>query len=351
MKLLGKGSYGQVYQRNNRAVKRFQKLSHFIQEYIAMYFLRHCKYFVTFISANIDQLEIEMKLYDGTVRDWLFGVGEKTMRDKIKLIHDILSGLIEIHSRNLAHADLKLNNILMLKKPLKAAIGDLGFISVDKYTKTDRTTRTYKEMNVSKSIHHDIYSFGICMFEIISETKLYSQYGYDEIKTKINKGITNDTFRSIIQGCVEKDKSHRITAEKIYEIMFVSKIPSCAEYQIHLVDNKFSFEELNKIKLKLKRICTKYHINRSKLGYYAVVNYFNQKGIRSQELIDKHLQILCMILSSVFGDGQYNEKVITLPNSEIKNILKHLCEDWNFVYILFDKNTQLIKNIFTSKNY
>jgi hypothetical protein len=38
--ILGSGSYGQVIVRDGKAVKKFSKLSHLIQEYMALKYLR-----------------------------------------------------------------------------------------------------------------------------------------------------------------------------------------------------------------------------------------------------------------------------------------------------------------------
>ena len=68
---LGQGSYGEVVARNGQAVKKFSKLSHLVQEYVALRYLQDCQYVVRPISIDVDSLELSMELYDCSLRRWL----------------------------------------------------------------------------------------------------------------------------------------------------------------------------------------------------------------------------------------------------------------------------------------
>src|SRR5204863_5548131 len=118
--------------------------------------------------------------------------GSKTYLTKIDtIINHILKGLIEIHDRGLLHGDIKPSNILINYSPLKAVIGDCGFVSSTRYAKITCTAPRYREKEVQYDYGHDMYSFGITLFEIFSNTKLNEQFGYRQIEGIIEREIVD----------------------------------------------------------------------------------------------------------------------------------------------------------------
>ena len=101
---LGKGSYGEVTVKNGVAVKKFIKLSHLIQEYMALYYLRDCKHIVRVVDVNFEDLELSMELYDYSLRKYL---EDNDKPEVMKILHGILLGLVELHDRGLVHGDIK----------------------------------------------------------------------------------------------------------------------------------------------------------------------------------------------------------------------------------------------------
>ena len=68
---LGKGTYGYVVKHNNVAKKTFKHLAHIVQEYCALKYLENCEYVVKVKGVDFSKLELDMELYDMSLRDWI----------------------------------------------------------------------------------------------------------------------------------------------------------------------------------------------------------------------------------------------------------------------------------------
>ena len=164
---LGHGSYGEVFKVDGKAVKSFSKVSHLIQEYVALKYLENCKYIVHTSGLDLQELKLYMVLYDSSLRKWI----EDSKKDRdgvlfeeiIKIIHDILLGLIELHDRSLAHGDLKPSNILVRNNPLGAVLGDCGFVSIAKYAKVERTAAIYRDPVIDEDVPSPPYVPGVLL--------------------------------------------------------------------------------------------------------------------------------------------------------------------------------------------
>ena len=149
---LGRGAYGKVIKKNNTAIKQFAYLPHVIQEHSALMYLKDCNYIVHETAVNLPKNELTMELYDMSLRHYLSS--ECCCVACINtILHNILMGMIELHDRQLSHSDLKPGNILIRKEPLKAVLGDCGFVSVSKYSKQQRTAHSYRDLIQIRVVH------------------------------------------------------------------------------------------------------------------------------------------------------------------------------------------------------
>jgi serine/threonine protein kinase len=343
---LGSGAYGSVFVRDDKAVKTFSKLSHLIQEYLALRYLDDCEYVVHAKGVDFAHMELEMELYDCSLRKWLELQHEKRDQDKsyslemmraniMIILRDVLIGLVELHDRELAHGDLKPGNILIRKEPLKAVLGDCGFVSVAKYAKVDRTAAIYRDPIIGHDRSHDMFSFGICFLEMIAEIKINRQPTYEELKSIVKSKIENPEHRKIIYNLLHEDKERRPDSRSLLYRLFKQNPtkwvrPNMASPNIQ--DEKH-------IRSLMKNTSYEFGIHRGKKGYGALLSYIDNHNIPSK-YHHIYAAVTLMILSSIFGKSGFREQeAMSLCEDRydlpfIYTILGNMMKDTIFVNIL-----------------
>lgn len=361
---LGQGTYGEVYVRDGKAIKKFSKLSHLIQEYMALQYLDDCFYVVHTRGVDFPNLELHMELYDCSLKKWLEeqreGDGVKK-EDIMKILRDILRGLVELHDRELAHGDLKPGNVLVSKNPLRAVLGDCGFVSIAKYAKVDRTAAIYRDPIVGYDHNHDMFSFGVCFLEMIADIKINRQATYDELKQVVRDKVENPEYRKIIYNLLHCDKSRRPSARSLLYRLFNESPPKWIRPAIistayssgaksrrdesmgpgrspHVVISVLQ-EDRQYIRRLMKQTAYQFEINRGKKGYGALLSYIDNHRIESS-LHRLYTAVTLMILSSIFGkSGFRHEQVMQLCDhhyslSFVFRILDEMLSDNVYVSIL-----------------
>lgn len=335
--ILGQGSYGEVSIRDGKAVKRFSKLSHLIQEYMALRYLDDCNYVVHAKGVDFPHLELHMDLYDCSLRKWLEDQRERDYAnhdDIMSITHDILTGLVELHDRDLAHGDLKPGNILIKKHPLRAVLGDCGFVSVAKYAKVERTAAIYRDPVVGHDSSHDMFSFGVCFLEMIAEIKINRQANYEEFKQVIRDKVHDPECRKIIYNLLHSDRERRPSARILLYRLFRENPPKwirpttilSSSSQESYVDSQRSStsrntvlctrtiisvlrEDRKYIRSLMKKTAFQFEINRGKKGYGALLSYIDNHHIEpSHHRI--YTATTLMILSSIFGKSGFREQEV-----------------------------------------
>ena len=331
---LGKGSYGQVSVRNNTAVKKFLKLSHLIQEYTALYYLKDCNHIVHPIGVDFANLELSMELYDFSLRKYL---EDTTNPNTLKIIHGILQGLIELHDRQLVHGDIKPGNILVKVNPFKIVLGDCGFVSIDKYAKVERTAAVYREMSYHHDQFHDMYSLGICFLEMLADIKIKRQPNYSELVSIIEKKVNDKHLREIIFNLIREDRENRTTARELMLLLFKEDPP---RWKSRIETSVASTKNYEMIRKAMKHNSKDYKVNRAKKGYTALVTYLEKHNI-SEEHHKIYTFITIMILSAIFGNSGFKDQDILQSVEKnytigfIHKALKNMLSDEDFVNLLF----------------
>lgn len=343
--ILGEGSYGQVRIRDGKAVKKFSKLSHLIQEYMALRYLDDCKYVVHAKGVDFPNLELHMELYDCSLRKWIQEQNVKDgpkLQDILTILEDVLQGLIELHDRGLAHGDLKPGNILIKRQPLRAVLGDCGFVSIAKYAKVERTAAIYREPTVSHDVTHDMFSFGICLLEMIGDIKFNRQAEYKELREAVYEKIENKEYRKIIYNLLHPERDRRPDARSLLYRLFQKKpLKWHRETSMEASSNVVSvlLEDRRFIRRLMKDTAHVYKINRGKKGYGALLTYIDTHQIP----VSKHrlyTAVILMILSAIFGKSGFRQReVLQLCENrhtefEMYTVLEQVLSDPVFINIL-----------------
>jgi len=338
--LLGKGSYGEVTVKDGSAVKKFGKLSHLIQEYVALKYLQDCKYVVHCNNVDFSALELHMELYDCSLRKYF----EENENIKVlPIIYDILKGLVELHDRDLAHGDIKPGNILVNKQPFKIVLGDCGFVSIAKYAKVERTAAVYRDPIVDHDSSHDMFSFGICFLEMVGGIKINRQATYHELRQIVHDKVENKEYQKIIYSLLQEDKHLRPTARSLLQLLFKEDPPKWVRPDL-FNDSESVYlsvppEQRRYIRKLMKTTGHKFNINRAKKGYGALISYIDKNNV-SANYYDIYTLVTLMVLSSIFGQARFDQHdVLSLCNSRynlrfIYSVLENILSDYTYINIL-----------------
>ena len=167
----------------------------------------------------------------------------------------ILKGLNFLHSNNIVHRDLKLQNIFIHANTGNILIS--GFGSAKKYS-SDLSTMSGIPIFMAPEIYLgyydskiDIYSFGLCLLHLMSGTIPFIEY-YNKIifirlfQTQypelLNK-ITNIDVRQLIFRCIDPDPINRPSISEIIEEKFITHV----DQMVHEFDMKYITKKLNTV--------------------------------------------------------------------------------------------------------
>lgn len=134
---------------------------------------------------------------------------------------DIANGMAYLHSRNVIHRDLKPSNIL-LTRDHRAKIADFGMSCSNAGQELTAETGTYRYMapevirHESYSSNADVYSFGICLWQLITReipfatmTPIQAAYTVAEGRRPPIPPSTPRRLQEIILACWDQDSHKR----------------------------------------------------------------------------------------------------------------------------------------------
>lgn len=339
MSLLGKGAYGQVTKQHDCAVKKFTKLPHLIQEEAALTYLKDCHYIVHSRSVDYLKNELTMELYDTSLRKWLSK--ECCCKECLnQILHDVLCGLVELQDRGLSHSDLKPGNIL-IKKPLKAVLGDCGFVSISRYSKQQRTAQSYRDIIIKNDDKHDMYSLGILILEIFYHIKPVVYDSYDEIQQVIKN--TKKPHTAVLKQLFHEDREKRPTAREVLMILFKDTVPVYHRPKMVIKDSikeKLGVQ-LDWMENTIKDNQAALSICRGRLGLKALLHYLSTHPMKWD--IQYYLAAMLIIITSMFGNVPavipdiFMICDISPKKEKMLLLIDQLAHDEEFLTILYSK--------------
>jgi serine/threonine protein kinase len=348
--ILGQGSYGKVIirpDRSNQAVKQYSRVSHLVQEYCALYYLRDCPHIVKPVGFSLANMELYMELYDMSLRQWMnHHSGKLFETEGQSIIKDVVYGLIELHERGLAHGDLKPGNILVKRENGKyeAVLGDCGFVSVAKYAKVEKTAPIYRDPVIEHDLAHDMYSLGICLLEMMGEVYISKQVSYGVLQDVIRDKVENIKYRKLLRLLLNENRARRPTAKQVLKYLYNEEYYSNFRSDIPSDSLSPVSEEYVGVYKYMKSKCYKYEIHRGKVGYWALIQYIERNHI-NKEYYQLYADLTLFILAAVFGTSKYclqsfkelSRLKYSIPH--LHTICADLLEDTSFIQLLLNKGT------------
>lgn len=225
----------------NRDVEREVRIMIYCQNPTIIGFLRYSK-----IDLNNDNnVTIIMELADnGSLSKILKKIQSSNCPDDYNdtsrqiILVGIARGMKYLHDRNIIHRDLKSDNILLDKNfhPLISDFGLSKFIGNGQSYSQSKfgCTLTYMAPEIIRGERYgnevDVYSFGIWMFEIVTdsipfpdlEKKKISPYAFqqkilEESYRPIFNAPINENLRKLIEKCWSNEPAKRLTFDEIYD--------------------------------------------------------------------------------------------------------------------------------------
>ncbi|GBB87071.1 hypothetical protein RclHR1_13530004 [Rhizophagus clarus] len=155
-------------------------------------------------------------------------------RYKIRILEGIAAGLHKIHRKGFIHRDLHIGNIVCFRET--TCITDMGLCKPANYNELENAGNSifgvlsYLAPEILRGQHYtqasDIYSFGIIIYETISELSPYNDTAHDEfLALKICEGFrprfnieVPSLILHIIKRCLDANPSDRPTAKDLSKI-------------------------------------------------------------------------------------------------------------------------------------
>jgi serine/threonine protein kinase len=171
---------------------------------------------------------------DGDLRNYLKQSKDYDYASKIKILSQIARGLLDIHNAGFIHKDFHSGNILFYFS--NSYISDLGMCQPANKEQSVKEEGIYGVLpymapEVLRGHQYtkaaDIYSFGIIMYEFLTEEIPYNDIPHDEfLAIKICKGLRPKISKDIpklladlIMKCWDAEMENRPNTEELYQIL------------------------------------------------------------------------------------------------------------------------------------
>lgn len=219
--------------------KELQRLKTEIQLLRSLQHKHILKLYASWVDSKKRTVNIITELFtSGNLRQYRTKHKKVDMKAMRRWAKQILTGLAYLHDQKppIIHRDLKCDNIFINGNHGKVKIGDFGLAMVMQQRKTQSIQGTLEFMapelfgeNYNELV--DIYSFGMCMLEMVTGECPYGEcQGFVQIYKKISEGIKpvalskikDVEVRSFIESCLAS-AADRLPASELLKSPFLLK--------------------------------------------------------------------------------------------------------------------------------
>lgn len=342
-KYIKEGAYGRLSVYDDKAVKKFKKLSHMVKEYGALQYLSDCPHVVKAKGVDFSTLEITLEVYECDLLEWYVdGIKRSVLQEErlLLIIRDFLLGIMEIHDRGMIHGDIKPSNILININPLSAVIGDCGLTSLSKYVKVNSTADTFRDPNPHPDIYHDMYSIGVTLLILFSKRIMST----NEVRKMdvLDHARSNTRYNNLIYRLVQKNRDKRPNVREVLFEIFQDSFP---KYKITIYDPHIS----EKVKKRVSQMVKSYTEEDEKIygkrnGIYSLANFLTHHGnLLDDNDLKCYIIVVLFIVTSIYGNNIYREdfleyQIKRLPkNYSISKVITKLMKCDGFINIMYEK--------------
>ncbi|CCW65120.1 unnamed protein product [Phytomonas sp. EM1] len=268
-RLLGRGSYGAVYEATSdmtggkMAVKMFyfsaereDLITNLLNEIKIMCSLNHPNIVHYFYCERKDSdVSLFMELCDASLTDVILRRYPKPPNlSVVQIIKQVLAAIEYLHSRGIAHRDIKPQNILIKGDSIK--LTDFGTARQGGATREVQGTFRYMAPEVYKGQSHslpcDIWSVGclvcelfVCPPKFMDHASLLGEMTSSSVY--LEDVPPNVLFRDFIYKCIKLDPEKRSTSQELLSHPFLtsSEFSSDTEKMITIFDNEYDTNQLH----------------------------------------------------------------------------------------------------------
>jgi serine/threonine protein kinase len=192
------------------------------------------KYYCAFLSGQFTILVLEYILGDDLFK-WLTSVEPYLIiseLDIIKILKQVVSGLVFLKQNGIIHRDIKLENIMYEKNSGVVKIVDFGLSKLNQNSRLNQNftsrlgTMQYKSpelnLNGTSSSEGDIWSLGILLYILVSGEYMFDDIRYFSrnrtgleyvIHSEIEKLKCSDEIKGLIRDMLKVDSNERISLD------------------------------------------------------------------------------------------------------------------------------------------
>ena len=352
---IGSGTYSTVFKCKNKEGFLFaskeidvKENNHSILEIDIMSRLNHPNILGSIgISVSFSRKNIYINMELATTNlDKLLREKSLNKKEKIKILKDVITGLVYLHSNNIAHLDLKPENILcqINDNGYIGKICDFGLslyiIEIGVSTSSKRTTYTYRAPEVQKNyntLNSDVWSLGILIIDVITNFKsfveisklpikkyLHNMYKTDIISKKIDNLQISKDAKCLIHNMTKRKFSNRIKTSEILKL-----IDENIDQSIFINDNSPGEKIISDISLPstleeiLIQKCIEYKLHVEVLYYAISICYRAAKYFDCYKDKDEMIKVIesSIVLSYYRYYDEYLEKYDSFTRIEIESYI------------------------------
>jgi serine/threonine protein kinase len=245
---LGEGSFGEIFRGKwngqNIALKKLKpniirqlNVLKILEEAKTLTSLRH-KHIVLSMGITTDSETNEILILmeymkNGSLDDLLFkDKVTLSLSEVVQLALDIAKGLNYLHclTPKIIHRDLKSANVLLYHNKKRAKLSDFGTARLLRSSSAANTvigTLGFIAPEVLQQAPYnekaDVYSFGVLLYEMVTNTHLPIIFEQDTRFKKIHESVDDSTIKDIIIDCFRTDPNQRPTIRQCIDKLKLMK--------------------------------------------------------------------------------------------------------------------------------